>query len=200
VTKLTWAAPERNKAPVLAVLQRVLPPTGTLLEVASGTGQHAVHFAQHLPDWVIQPSDIDGDNLASIQAWAREANLPNLRLPLQLDVCEVEWNVAPLGAIFNANMIHIAPWEVAVGLIGGAARHVKPGGLLIMYGPFRIGGQHTAPSNHAFDDNLRQRDVRFGVRDLEAVVALAQPQGLALQERVEMPANNQVLVFTRTGE
>jgi SAM-dependent methyltransferase len=197
VTKLTWAAPERNKAPVLAVLQRVLPPTGTLLEVASGTGQHAVHFAQHLPDWIIQPSDVDGDNLASIQAWAREANLPNLRLPLQLDVCEVEWNVAPLGAIFNANMIHIAPWEVAVGLISGAARHLMPGGLLIMYGPFRIGGQHTAPSNHAFDDNLRQRDVRFGVRDLEAVVALAEPQGLALQERVEMPANNQVLVFTR---
>jgi SAM-dependent methyltransferase len=199
VTKLTWAAPERNKAPVLAVLQRILPPTGTLLEVASGTGQHAVHFAQQLPRWIIQPSDVDGDNLASIQAWAREANLPNLRLPLQLDVCEGEWNVAPLGAIFNANMIHIAPWEVAVGLIGGAARHLMPGGLLIIYGPFRIGGQHTAPSNHAFDDTLRQRDVRFGVRDLEAVVALAEPQGITLQERIEMPANNQVLVFTRTG-
>jgi SAM-dependent methyltransferase len=197
VTKLTWAAPERNKAPVLAVLQRILPPTGTMLEVASGTGQHAVHFARHLPDWVIQPSDIDGDNLASIQAWAREANLPNLRLPLQLDVCEAEWQVAPLGAIFNANMIHIAPWEVAVGLIGGAARHLKPGGLLVMYGPFRIDGQHTAPSNQAFDDTLRERDVRFGVRDLEAVVALAEPQGLTLQERVEMPANNQVLVFAR---
>jgi hypothetical protein len=200
VTKLTWAAPERNKAPVLAVLQRVLPPTGTLLEVASGTGQHAVHFAQHLPDWIIQPSDVDGDNLASIQVWARETNLPNLRLPLELDVCDVEWNVAPLGAIFNANMIHIAPWEVAVGLMSGAGRHLLPGGLLVMYGPFRIGGQHTAPSNHAFDETLRQRDVRFGVRDLEAVVALAQPQGITLQERIEMPANNQVLVFARTGE
>ena len=199
MTKLTWAAPERNKAPILAVLQRILPPTGTLLELASGTGQHAVHFAQHLPDWTIQPSDIEAENLASIQAWVAEANLPNLRLPLQLDVCDSEWNVAPLGAIFNANMVHIAPWNVALGLIGGAARHLLPGGLLIMYGPFRVGGQHTAPSNQAFDETLRQRDVRFGVRDLEAIVAAAEQQGLTLQERLEMPANNQVLVFTRVG-
>jgi hypothetical protein len=199
VTKLTWAAPERNKAPILAVLQRILPPTGTLLELASGTGQHAVHFAQHLPDWTIQPSDIEAENLASIQAWVAEANLPNLRLPLPLDVCDSEWNVAPLGAIFNANMVHIAPWNVALGLIGGAARHLLPGGLLIMYGPFRVGGQHTAPSNQAFDETLRQRDVRFGVRDLEAIVAVAEQQGLTLQERLEMPANNQVLVFTRVG-
>jgi SAM-dependent methyltransferase len=199
VTKLIWAAAERNKAPLLAVLQRVLPHSGTLLEVASGTGQHAVHFAEHLPGWTIQPSDVDADNLASIQAWVREANLPNLRLPLQLDVCDGDWNVARLGALFNANMIHIAPWEVAVCLLSGAARHLLPGGLLIMYGPFRIGGQHTAPSNQAFDDSMRQRDVRFGVRDLEAVVTLAEQRGLALQERIEMPANNQVLVFTRTG-
>jgi hypothetical protein len=200
VTKLTWAAPERNKAPVLAVLQRILPQTGTLLEVASGTGQHAVHFAQNLPDWIIQPSDVDADNLASIQAWAREANLPNLRLPLQLDVCNADWNIAPLSAIFNANMIHIAPWQVAIGLLGGAGRHLLPGGFLIMYGPFHIGGQHTAPSNQSFDDSLRQRDPRFGVRDLEAVVTLAQTHGIALQERVEMPANNQALVFALTGK
>jgi hypothetical protein len=199
VTKLTWAAPERNKAPILAVLQRILPPTGTLLELASGTGQHAVHFAQHLPDWTIQPSDIEAENLASIQAWVAEANLPNLRLPLQLDVCDTEWNVAPLRAIFNANMVHIAPWNVALGLIGGAARHLLPGGLLIMYGPFRVSGQHTAPSNQAFDETLRQRDVRFGVRDLEAIVTVAEQQGLTLQERLEMPANNQVLVFSRVG-
>lgn len=200
MTKLTWAAPERNKAPVLAVLQRILPSSGTLLEVASGTGQHAAHFAQHLPGWTIQPSDIDADNLASIQAWAREANLTNLRFPLQLDVCDADWNVAALGAIFNANMIHIAPWDVAVGLLRGAARHLLPGGFLVLYGPFRIGGQHTAPSNQAFDDSLRQRDVRFGVRDLEAVVTLAEQQGLALQERIEMPANNQVLAFTRARQ
>jgi len=200
VTKLIWAAPERNQAPILAVLQRTLPATGTLLEVASGTGQHAVHFARHLPSWTIQPSDVDAENLASISAWADEANLPNLRFPLQLDVCDDDWNVAPLGAIFNANMIHIAPWAVALGLLGGAARHLLPGGLLIMYGPFRIGGQHTAPSNQAFDDSLRQRDVRFGVRDVEAVTTLAQRHGLTLQERIEMPANNQVLVFARNGQ
>jgi SAM-dependent methyltransferase len=200
VTKLTWAAPERNQAPILAVLQRTLPPTGTLLEVASGTGQHAVHFARHLPSFTIQPSDVDAENLASIQAWADEANLPNLRFPLQLDVCDDDWKVGPLDAIFNANMIHIAPWNVALGLIGGAARHLRSGGVLIMYGPFRIGGEHTAPSNQAFDESLRQRDVRFGVRDVEAVTTLAQRHGLTLQERIEMPANNQVLVFQRTGE
>ena len=200
MTKLSWAAPERNKAPVLTVLQRILPPTGTLLEVASGTGQHAVHFAQHLPSWTVQPTDIDGDNLASIQAWAHEEGLPNLRFPLELDVCDLDWKIAPLGTIFNANMIHIAPWQVALGLLGGAARHLVSGGLLIMYGPFRVGGQHTAPSNQAFDDTLRQRDVRFGVRDLEAVASAAQQHGLTLQERIEMPANNQILVFTLTGK
>jgi SAM-dependent methyltransferase len=200
VTKLTWAAPERNKEPVLTVLQRVLPATGTLLELASGTGQHAVHFARNLPSWTIQPSDIDAENLASIQAWASEANLPNLRFPIELDVCDVDWNVAALGAIFNANMIHIAPWHVTLGLIRGAARHLVPGGLLVMYGPFRVGGQHTALSNETFDDTLRQRDVRFGVRDLEAVVSVAEQHGLTLQERIEMPANNQVLVFALTGK
>jgi SAM-dependent methyltransferase len=200
VTKLTWAAPERNKEPVLTVLQRVLPATGTLLELASGTGQHAVHFARNLPSWTIQPSDIDAENLASIQAWASEANLPNLRFPIELDVCDVDWNVAALGAIFNANMIHIAPRHVTLGLIRGAARHLVPGGLLVMYGPFRVGGQHTALSNETFDDTLRQRDVRFGVRDLEAVVSVAEQHGLTLQERIEMPANNQVLVFALTGK
>jgi SAM-dependent methyltransferase len=200
VTKLTWAAPERNKEPVLTVLQRVLPATGTLLELASGTGQHAVHFARNLPSWTIQPSDIDAENLASIQAWASEASLPNLRFPIELDVCDIDWNVAALGAIFNANMIHIAPWHVTLGLIRGAARHLLPGGLLVMYGPFRVGGQHTALSNETFDDTLRQRDVRFGVRDLEAVVSVAQQHGLTLQERIEMPANNQVLVFALTGK
>jgi hypothetical protein len=120
-------------------------------------------------------------------------------LPLELDVCDRDWNVAALGAIFNANMIHIAPWPVTLGLVGGAARHLLPGGLLVLYGPFRVGGQHTAPSNQAFDDTLRQRDVRFGVRDLEAVTAAAQPHGFTLQERIEMPANNQVLVFALAG-
>jgi len=195
VTKLSWAAPERNKRPILEVLERLLPASGTLLEVASGTGQHAAHFAQHLPRWTIQPSDVAPVNVVSIQAWVRDAGLPNLREPLQLDVNDADWPVAPLPAIFNANLIHIAPWEVAVGLVSGAARHLLPGGLLVMYGPFRVGGEHTAASNQTFDDSLRERDPRFGVRDLEAVVALAAPHGLELQERIEMPANNQTLVF-----
>jgi SAM-dependent methyltransferase len=199
VNKLTWAAPERNKEPVLAVLQRVLPRAGTLLEVASGTGQHAVHFAQHLPSWTVQPSDVEPDNLLSIQAWLSEVALPNLRQPLQLDVCADDWQLAPVEAIFNANLIHIAPWAVAVGLIRGAARQLLPDGTLLIYGPFRIGGQHTAPSNQTFDDSLRLRDARFGVRDLEAVVSLASQHGLALEQRIEMPANNQTLVFRPAG-
>ena len=195
VTKLSWAAPERNKEPLLAVLQRCLPQTGTLLEVASGTGQHAVHFARQLPEWFVKPSDLDPANLASIQAWRREAALPNLREPVRLDVCDDDWGLGAVDAIFNANMIHIAPWEVALGLVQGAARQLLPGGLLVIYGPFRIDGQHTAPSNQTFDATLRERDPRFGVRDLEAVVALAHQHGLKLQERIEMPANNQTLVF-----
>lgn len=197
MTKLIWGAPERNKQPILAVLQRVLPASGTLLEVASGTGQHAVHFAQHLPGWTIQPSDLDPVNLASIESWRAEAALPNLQRPIALDVCDEDWGVGSQAAIYSANLIHIAPWEAALGLLRGAARHLLPGAQLIVYGPFRIGGQHTAPSNQAFDESLRERDPRFGVRDLEATQTLAAQHGLELQERVEMPANNQSLVFRR---
>ncbi len=196
-TKLSWPAAERNKAPILAVLTRVLPSTGTLLEVASGTGQHALYFAEHLPGLTWQPSDIDPANLASISAWSAEAQLRNLLPAVRLDVCESDWPVAEVSAIFNANMIHISPWECTAGLLRGAARYLVGGGPLVLYGPFRVGGAHTAPSNARFDDDLRQRDPRFGVRDLEAVVELAREQGLILQERVEMPANNQMLVFRR---
>ena len=198
MAKLSWAAPERNKQPILDLLQRALPPAGTLLEVASGTGQHAVHFASHLPGWIIQPSDVEADNLASIRAWVQEAHLPNLRAPLRLDVGDEDWPLeAPVSAVFNANLIHIAPWEAALGLVRGSARYLSPGGVLVVYGPFRISGQHTAPSNQAFDASLRERDPRFGVRDLEAFAEVAEQQGLTLRERVEMPANNQTLVFLR---
>jgi SAM-dependent methyltransferase len=185
VTKLTWPAPERNKQPILSVLQRVLPERGTLLELASGTGQHASYFAQHMPGWTLQPSDLEAANLASISAWVRESALPNLLEPLSID------------AIYNANLIHIAPWEAAMGLMRGAARHLLPHGVVVLYGPYRIAGQHTAPSNASFDDDLKRRDPRFGVRDLEAVVDLAAQNGLELRERVEMPANNQTLVLSR---
>lgn len=198
MTKLSWGAPERNKQPILEVLQRALPASGTLLEIASGTGQHAVHFARHLAGWTIQPTDCEPENLDSITAWVRDSALPNLREPVRLDVTETDWRVEAPTAIFNANMIHIAPWETATGLVRGAQRLLPPGGLLVVYGPFRIDGQHTAASNQAFDESLRERDARYGVRDLEALVALAESAGLSLRERVPMPANNQTLIFTRS--
>lgn len=198
-TKLSWPAPERNKQPILQVLKRVLPSSGTLLEVASGTGQHAVYFAQNLPTLTYQPSDVEPANLASIATWVAEAALANLRSPIRLDVCEPVWPSAVVDAIYNANLVHISPWECTVGLLRGASRYLSATGVLVLYGPYRIGGVHTAPSNESFDADLRARDARFGVRDLEAVTALAAEQGLTLHERVEMPANNQSLVFRRTA-
>lgn len=197
MTKLTWAAPERNKQPILEVLERLLPRVGTLLEIASGTGQHAVHFARHLPGWTIQPSDIDPENLASIRAWRAEAKLQNLLEPLGLDVCASDGPRAAFSAIFNANLIHIAPPEATRGLLRCAAHHLQPGGTFVLYGPFKVGGKHTAPSNEAFDASLRAQDPRFGVRDLEAVLSAASEYDLTLREHLEMPANNRILVMTR---
>lgn len=195
MTKLTWPAPERNKDPILAALARVLPAEGRVLEVASGTGQHVVHFATHLPALSFLPSDVDEKNLESIRAWVRDAGLPNLEEPTLLDVCSSDWAVGKVEAIFNANLLHISPWQCAVGLFEGASRHLAASGALVLYGPYRVGGEHTAPSNAAFDADLRQRDPRWGVRDLEAVRDLAERAGLNLSERIEMPANNQLLVF-----
>jgi SAM-dependent methyltransferase len=127
----------------------------------------------------------------------RESALPNLLEPLRIDVCSDDWAVPRFDAIYNANLIHIAPWEAAIGLLRGAARQLLPHGVLVLYGPYRIAGQHTAPSNQSFDEDLKRRDPRFGVRDLEAVVSLAAQHRLELRERVEMPANNQTLVLGR---
>lgn len=195
--KKTWPAPERNKEAILEVLRRVLPSAGRVLEISSGSGQHVMHFARHLPHLEFQPSDVDDDNLASIRAWRRDEALANVLEPVRLDVLEPAWPVGPCAAAFNANMIHIAPWACAEGLFAGLGRHLAPGGVFVLYGPFRVGGAHTAPSNEAFDADLRQRDPAWGVRDLEAVEALARAQGLVLHERVPMPANNQSLVFWR---
>lgn len=195
--KLSWAAPERNKQPIVEVLARVAPRTGRLLEIASGTGQHAVHFASHLRGLSYQPTDVEPVNLASIEAWRREAGLDNLLPPLELDVRDDPWPVGEVQVVYSANLVHIAPWECAEGLLRGASRHLEPGGLLLVYGPFRVGGAHTAPSNLAFDEDLKRRDPRFGVRDLEALVALGEKHGISLEERVEMPANNQSLIFRR---
>lgn len=195
--KQTWPAAERNKQPILEVLRRVLPSAGTVLEIASGTGQHAAFFSGHLPALSWLPSDVDEENLASIGAWVDEAQRANLRPPLKLDVTQTDWGVDPVEAIFNANMIHIAPWACCEALVAGAGRHLGPRGLLVMYGPFSVGGEHTAPSNAEFDLSLKARDPRWGVRDVEAVAALAEDAGLTLQERVGMPANNQMLIFRR---
>ncbi len=201
--RLHAPAAERNREPILAVLREVLPERGTVLEIAAGTGQHAVHFAAALPDLSWQPTDADPPSLASIAAWVAHAALPNLRAPLALDVRAARWPVdtpdalAELDAVVCINMIHIAPWEAACALIAGAAARLRDGGVLVLYGPYRRDGAHTAPSNAAFDAQLRGRDPSWGVRDLEAVQALARDAGLTAERVVPMPANNFCVVLRR---
>ncbi|MGQ9364820.1 DUF938 domain-containing protein [Azospirillum sp. ST 5-10] len=188
-------AAERNRDPILDVLRRVLPATGLVLEVASGTGQHAVHFAAALPGLEWQPSDADARARASVAAWRADAGLANLREPLALDAAAGSWPVARADAVVCINMIHIAPWAAAQGLLRGAARLLPEGAPLVLYGPFRRDGRHTAPGNAAFDADLRARDPAWGVRDLGEVAAAA--AGFRLGEVVEMPANNLTVVFRR---
>ena len=196
-------AAARNQAPILEVLRRVLPPEGLVLEIGSGTGQHAAAFAAACPGLTWQPSDPDPMARASIAAWAEESGLANLRPPLEIDVCRPDWPgliAGPVAAVLSINMIHIAPWAACEGLVRGAGRLLRAGGLLYLYGPFRRDGAHTAPSNAAFDRSLRAQDPAWGVRDLEAVAACAEANGLLLSETVAMPANNLSAIFTRTPE
>jgi SAM-dependent methyltransferase len=185
----------RNREPIVAVLRRVLPARGTVLEIASGTGEHAVHFAAGLPGLVWQPTDVDAAALAGIAGHRASARLPNLLAPIELDVTAPSWPIAAADAIVSINMIHIAPWRAAQALMAGAGRVLAPGGVLYLYGPFKEEGRHTAPSNEAFDASLRARDREWGVRDTGEVTALAAEHGLALIERVAMPANNLSLIF-----
>ncbi len=187
-------ATQRNRDVILDVLRRVLPPSGLVLEVASGTGEHALHFAGALPGLTFQPSDPDLAALASIDAWT--GGVANIRPPLQLDATAATWPVTTADAVLCINMIHIAPWAAAVGLFAGAARILGPGAPLYLYGPYRRNGAHTAPSNEAFDQSLKQRDPAWGVRDLEAVIALAAAD-FSGPDITEMPANNLSLVFRR---
>ena len=191
---------ERNREPILTVLREVLPATGRVLEIASGTGQHAVCFAGALPglDW--QPSDPDADARASIAAWVAHAGLANVRTPLALDVHQADWGVhAPdkLDAVVCINMIHISPWSATQALFAGASHHLADGGVLYLYGPYKRGGAQTSPSNDAFDQQLRSRDPAWGVRDMEAVVALGASVGLVCDEPIAMPANNFSLIFRK---
>ncbi|MFP2927549.1 DUF938 domain-containing protein [Pyxidicoccus sp. 3LG] len=194
-------ATERNREPLLAVLRQVLPASGTVLEVASGTGQHAVFFARAFPGLLWQPTDVEPESLESIAAWRAEEPLPNLLPPLTLDAAADAWPVASADVLLNVNMIHISPWESCQGLMRGAGRVLAPGGLLVMYGPYFVEDRETAPSNLAFDASLRARDTRWGVRQLGDVTAEAAKHGLERERVVDMPSNNLTLVFRkRPGE
>jgi SAM-dependent methyltransferase len=186
---------QRNREPILEVLRRLLPSAGTVLEVASGTGEHAAFFARALPALRWQPSDVDPQARASVATWC--AAVPNTAEPLALDATSDRWPIAHADAVVCINMVHIAPWAACEGLMRGAAAVLAPGGVLYLYGPYRLDGRHTAPSNAAFDDGLRAENPAWGVRDLEAVVDSAAARGLTFVERVAMPANNLSVVFRR---
>ncbi|HUC50352.1 MAG TPA: DUF938 domain-containing protein [Xanthobacteraceae bacterium] len=187
----------RNRDPILDVLRRVLPSRGLVLEIASGSGEHAAFFAQKLPSLTIQPSDPDRTALASIAAHREDTSLANLLPPLHLDVTAASWPLAHADAVICCNMIHIAPWAACEGLIAGAARVLPVGGILYLYGPYKIGGAHTAPSNEAFDAYLRSQNPAWGIRDLDEVTALAGRSHFTPVETVAMPANNLSVIFAR---
>ena len=192
-------ATERNREPILALLRDILPERGTVLEVASGTGEHAIHFARALPCLVFQPSDPDLDAVASIRAWAMAAKLNNVRPPLLLDASAEEWPIDAADAILCINMVHISPWEATVGLIEHSSKLLAVGGPLILYGPYLQQGVETAPSNLSFDESLRSRDPRWGIRQVEDVAALAEGQGFALEAIHSMPANNLTVIFRKAA-
>ncbi|MFN0043422.1 MAG: DUF938 domain-containing protein [Alphaproteobacteria bacterium] len=195
--RLYAPATARNKEPILGVLRQVLPPQGLVLEIASGTGEHAAHFAANLPGLVFQPSDANGANLASIASWT--AGLANVAAPIVLDVHRQPWSAAHVDALVCINMIHISPWSAAVALFEGAAAALPPAAPLVLYGPFKRDGRHTAPSNAEFDESLRARDPSWGVRDLGEVADLAASKSFGAPEIYALPANNLALVFVRAG-
>lgn len=196
----TAPSPERNKQPILEVLARVLPPRGLVLEIGSGTGQHVAHFARALPALTFQPSEMDVQRHASIQAWVAAGKLSNVKPPLAIDLTKRPWSVSAADAVVCINVIHISPWEATLGLMAGAGRILPAGGALVTYGPYMRDGAHTAPSNAAFDADLRGRNPLWGVRDIAAVAAVAGEAGLALEEAVPMPANNFTLVWRKSGD
>lgn len=196
-------ATARNRDYILEALKKALPESGTILEAASGTGEHAVYMAPQLPGRLWLPTDVDAGRLESIAAWAKAEPSPNLLPPMTLDVCSERWPVEettpemPVTAILAINLIHIAPWKVCLGLMAGAGRILPKGGVLYLYGPYKIDGQHTAPSNEAFDTKLRREDPAWGVRNLNDVEAAAGNAGLVLDEVMDMPANNLSVIFTK---
>jgi hypothetical protein len=190
-------ATARNRAPILEVLAPTLPDGAHVVEIASGSGEHAVWLASRMPRITWQPTDADDDAIASIDAHRAEAALSNVLAAKKLDVCDAAWPVARADAIVCINMIHIAPWDACAGLMRGAARVLAPGALLYLYGPYRFSGAFTAPSNAEFDASLRARDSRWGVRDIDDVTAEAKTHGFAREAIVTMPANNHSVLFRR---
>jgi SAM-dependent methyltransferase len=188
----------RNRDPILAVLRAALPASGLVLEIASGTGEHIAHFARALPglDW--QPSDCDESLFASIVAHGVDLADGNFLPPMRLDAAATDWPVTRVDAIVCINMIHIAPWYACEGLMRGAGRVLPPGGVLFLYGPYRLDGRQTAESNAAFDQSLRTRNPDWGVRDLADVTRLAADHKLVLTSAVAMPANNLCVVFRKS--
>lgn len=190
-------AAERNKQPIAAVLAGVLPAQGLVLEVASGTGQHAEHFARTWPNLVWQPSEPDGQVRALLEARVRALGLPNLRMPLAFDVQQERAPLEGADAVVCINMIHIAAWSACLALLRHAGALLAPGAPLVLYGPFMRDGAHTAPSNAAFDQNLRARNAAWGVRDLADVDAMARDRGFELEQAIAMPANNLSVIWRR---
>lgn len=197
--KLRSPAAARNAGPILDVLREWLPEHGRVLEIAAGSGEHALAFARALPSLQWQPSDPDRHAVASIATWRDEEGTPNLLEPLRLDVRDTPWPIAAAEAVLAVNMVHISPWAAGLALLDGAARLLPPGGPLILYGPWRVEGEPLAPSNLAFDTDLRSRDPEWGLREVQAYAAEARSRGLEWHGRRDMPANNLMLRFVRTG-
>ena len=195
--RLDFPATGRNAEPILAVLKDVLPATGTVLEVASGSGQHVARFASEFPTLHWQPTDLDAEHRRSIEAWT--ADIENVDQPIALDASAKPWPVEQADAIICVNMIHIAPWSAGLGLLAGAGRILEPGAPLYLYGPYMIDGAHTADSNAQFDASLKSRDPAWGLRDLGDVTRVAAEHGLHLDKTVPMPANNFSVVFRKAG-
>lgn len=199
------ASAMRNREPILDVLKKHLPASGTVLEIASGSGEHAVYFAPQFPNLNWQATNFDDTQLDSVIDWIAHSPSGNLLPPLKLDATATLWPIesagclaTPITAIFNVNMIHISPWCVCEGLMAGAGRTLEKGGRLFIYGPFKINGQHTAPTNAEFDRWLRADNADYGIRDQANVIAEAEKKGLVHVEAVSMPANNFLQIFERT--
>ena len=195
--RLEYPATARNRDAILAVLRDVLPASGLVLEIASGSGEHAVHFAQAFPHLTFQPSDPEDAALQSIAAWTQDSGLTNIKPPVMLDATSAQWPVTEADALLCINMIHIAPWRASESLFHGAAKLLPAGAPLYLYGPYRRADVGTAPSNEAFDESLKARNAEWGLRDLEAVTVLARDNGFSGPAITEMPANNLSVVFRR---